>query len=103
MTVNDTNARAAGAAGLGKAPEVESVGLGTRANVRGQTPAAEDSVQLSQLSSYLQATDEKSPVRVAYVEQLRASVAAGQYQIDAQEVGRRMIDDALRNEPKQKP
>lgn len=55
-----------------------------------------DQIDLSGLSRALSAASSESPERVAQVEQLSETYASGNYRVDAEEVSRRIVEDALR-------
>lgn len=55
-----------------------------------------DQIDLSGLSRALSAASSESPERVAQVEQLSEIYAAGNYRVDAEEVSRRIVEDAQR-------
>lgn len=55
-----------------------------------------DQIDLSGLSRALSAASSESPERVAQIEQISEIYASGNYRVDAEEVSRRIVEDALR-------
>jgi flagellar biosynthesis anti-sigma factor FlgM len=101
MKVNDNGANPLAGGGLspgakqvgGAQPVERERGVGRRAGVEARGDG--DSVQLSSLGQALQAEDIDSPERLQRVEQLRNAVKAGRYEIDADQLGQKLVDDAL--------
>jgi anti-sigma28 factor (negative regulator of flagellin synthesis) len=61
--------------------------------------AGEDSTRqgldLSRLAHKLRVQQQNSPERQAYLKQLAEKIRRGEYQVDAAEVARKIVDDAL--------
>ncbi|MDX1980424.1 MAG: flagellar biosynthesis anti-sigma factor FlgM [Bryobacteraceae bacterium] len=92
---NGTNPLAGGGvSGAGGAQQVGGAGnAGKRQAIENKTEG--DSVQLSSLGRSLKAEDIDSPERQQRVEELRADFKAGRYEVDAGELGKKLIDDAI--------
>lgn len=98
MRIQDSNATPIGSRGLEKTDGAEATGRsrGRGAELRS---GGGDSVELSSLGSQLARLTADSPERAARLEQLAADVASGRYQVDAQAVSQRLLDDSLGNVP----
>jgi anti-sigma28 factor (negative regulator of flagellin synthesis) len=97
MKVNDSALTNAPASRLGGAKPAEDR-PGARKPETGA--ASRDTVQLSELSSRLaQPLESSSPERAAHLERLAALVRSGDYNPDALEISRGIIDEALSFEP----
>lgn len=55
-----------------------------------------DKVSLSGLSSAIVASQEDSPERALYLENLRAEVESGRYRVDSAALVKRVIDDSIK-------
>ncbi len=93
MKINQSGLDSAGVSQLGKTPGVRSGGT----EKGGLTRPDRDRVQLSDLSARLLASGEAGASdRAARVQQLSSDVRGGRYQVDAVELGRRLVDEAIR-------
>lgn len=101
MRVDDPNTtrvapEAAGGPGISRAQEtsrpVRAGAAGTARTVPGESP---DRVALSELGSRIRELAVDAPERAARLEKLSAEVGAGRYQVDALELSRRLIEQAL--------
>ena len=93
MKINQSPLDSSGVSQLGKTPGIGSGGAGKS----GLTRPDRDRVQLSDLSAHLLASSNAgAPDRAARVEQLSAEVRAGRYQVDAMELRRQMVSEAIR-------
>jgi flagellar biosynthesis anti-sigma factor FlgM len=93
MKINQSPLDPSGLSQLGRTPGVGSSGTERTA----QTKSDSDRVQLSGLSARLLASgDSGTPERAARVEQLTSDVRSGRYQVDAADLSRRMVDEAIR-------
>lgn len=101
MKVNESSLNQAAASHLGKARQTEAVTPGgPKKDGEAAAPLGSDRVQLSDLSGrLLKLLNTESPERAARFERLAAEVRSGRYEVDALAVSRRIIDDALTNEP----
>jgi flagellar biosynthesis anti-sigma factor FlgM len=86
MKVNDSNNSAI--TGALQAHQVQSGGPGVKS---GKQPGASDMVQLSSLSSQLNALQIDSPARSDRINQLSAMVANGSYVVDSKAVSAAII------------
>jgi anti-sigma28 factor (negative regulator of flagellin synthesis) len=50
---------------------------------------------ISSLAGYLRSLSRETPERAAYLEKLLAEVQSGRYSVDAHELSREIVDDAL--------
>ncbi len=93
MKINQSPLDQTGVSQLGRTGTVGSSGPGRG----GQTRPDRDRVQLSDLSSHLLAMAEAGGAdRSARVQQLSADYRAGRYQVDAHELSRCLVDEAIR-------
>ncbi len=101
MRVDDPNTNrlapeAPGGQGISRAQEAARP---LRAAVAGASRAASgespDRVALSELGSRIRELAVDGPERAARLEKLRVEVSAGRYQVDALELSRRLIEQAL--------
>lgn len=101
MRVEDPNTNrltpeAAGGQGIGKAQEatrpVRAAVAGASRAAPGESP---DRVALSELGSRIRELAVDAPERAARLEKLSVEVSAGRYQVDALELSRRLIEEAL--------
>lgn len=101
MRVNDPNTsgvapEALGGHGVGKAQEAarpaRAGAAGRSGSAAGETP---DRVALSELSSKVRELAVDAPERAARLERLAVEVGAGRYQVDALELSRRLVEEAL--------
>ncbi len=93
MKINQNLLDSSGLSQLGK---TSAAGTGG-ADKNGLARADRDRVQLSGLSAQLMAlSDAGSSERASRVQQLSADYRAGRYQVDSMELGRRMVDEAIR-------
>lgn len=101
MKVYDSSLNQAAASQLGKAREAEAAqGAGAKKSGGAQGAADADQVQLSDLSARLvKIMETASAERASRIERLATEFRAGRYQADAREVSRRIVDDALQNQP----
>ncbi|MGH9719662.1 MAG: flagellar biosynthesis anti-sigma factor FlgM [Bryobacteraceae bacterium] len=93
MKIHDRSQPGTGATqGTGRTEAVES--QGTAGVRRGRVEG--DSAELSGLAGKVAETiTGESPERLARLESLRAVVASGRYQVDAQAVSKKLVDEAL--------
>lgn len=100
MKVNDPNLTGA-AAGQTGGTGLEKTHL-TDAQRRGgigRDPSlaeVPDRVSLSAMSEQVKALSVDSPERIAKLEKLGSDVATGRYQVDAQALSQRLVEDALK-------
>ncbi len=103
MKVHDSSLNQAAASQLGKAQQGEAAqGAGAKkpGDAQGGAGGGADQVQLSDLSARLvKVMETASAERAGRIERLAAEFRAGRYQADAREVSRRIVDDALQNQP----
>jgi anti-sigma28 factor (negative regulator of flagellin synthesis) len=93
MKINQSPLDSAVVSQLGKTPGIGSGGAGSSA----QTQSDRDRVQLSGLSAVLLASgDAGASDRAARVQQLSSDVRSGRYQVDAQALSSRLVDEAIR-------
>ncbi len=93
MKVNQSPLDSSGVSQLGRAAGAGSGGTGKGTPVH----LDRDRVQLSGLSARLLASaDSGTAERTARISQLSADFRAGRYQVDAKELSRRLIDEAMR-------
>ncbi len=100
MKVNDPNLAGAaagqvGGSGLEKTQQAEV----NRRGGTGRDPSLSetpDKVSLSDLSARVKALGVDSPERVAKMEKLSSDVSAGRYEVNAQELSQRLVEDALK-------
>jgi anti-sigma28 factor (negative regulator of flagellin synthesis) len=93
MKVNQSPLDSSGLSQLGKTAGVGPGGAGKSSLSRSDR----DHIQLSDLSARLLASgDAGGSDRAAHVQQLSSDVRGGRYQVDAVEVSRRMVDEAIR-------
>lgn len=102
MRVNDSNSReisqqGVGSSGVGRTQEATRIERGSGVSSPAKTGGSDDRVQLSHLTSVLQAEDSQSPERAAKIEQLRADVASGRYKLDAKDLAKSMVDDVMKH------
>ena len=103
MKVNDPNLTGAAASQTG-GTGLEKTQL-TDAHRRGRTgrdpslAEAPDRVSLSAMSEHVKALAVDSPNRIAKLEKLSSDVATGRYQVDAQALSQRLVEDALKPAP----
>jgi flagellar biosynthesis anti-sigma factor FlgM len=98
MKVNDPNLPGLSSTQVGGTPAIESIG--ERQKKVDQTTATPDQVSLSSLSAKIRELDADSPERAARLERLSDEIQAGRYNVDAREVSKKIVNDAL-NEPTQ--
>ena len=92
MKINQGSLDSAGVSQLGKTPGIGSGGAGSSL-----TRSDRDRVQLSDLSAHLLASANASaPERAARVQQLTSDVRAGRYQVDAQALSHKLVEEAIR-------
>ena len=101
MKINNTNAQDIGSAQLQRTTGAEKT---ERSPAAGRAASTEtgDQVHLSSLGEQLQAlnsnvSNETTPERAAWLEQLSAAIANGTYEVDARTVSNSVIEDALKN------
>ncbi len=58
-------------------------------------PSGSDAVELSSFAKHIGDLQEGSPAREARVAELREQVQSGKYEVDAEAVARKMIDEAF--------
>ncbi|MBI4877183.1 MAG: flagellar biosynthesis anti-sigma factor FlgM [Acidobacteria bacterium] len=92
MRINDQNSTGISSSQIGRTQETEAGGRSGRA---GGSAAAGDQVELSSLAERLRETSADMPERAAYLRTLSAEIQAGEYQVDAAELGRKIVDSAL--------
>ena len=100
MKVNDPNLTGAsagqvGGTGLEKTQQADvnrRGGIGRDPSL-GDTP---DKVSLSGMSAQVKALGVDSPERIAKLEKLSSDVATGRYQVDAQALSQRLVEDAMK-------
>jgi flagellar biosynthesis anti-sigma factor FlgM len=93
MKINQSPLDPSGVSQAGRTAETGSNGTARSAGMR----PASDRVQLSDLSARLLALgDAGAPDRAARVQQLSADVRSGRYQVDASDLSRRLVDEAMR-------
>ncbi len=97
MKVHDSNlagppAGSSAATAPDKARQAERLAPDARRTADPLTAESPDKVSLSALSAQLRAQGAQSPERAARLAEL---VRSGRYQIDAAELSRRLVDDAL--------
>lgn len=100
MRVNDNGGAnpltGAGIGGAERTQGTQQVG-GAGGDRRGRVERGDgDSVQLSSLGQALQASDVESPERLEQVDQLRGAVQSGRYEVNAEDLSRKLVDDALK-------
>ena len=93
MRIND--AVATGVSGLGQPNPVPPEAPASRERTAASDAAVLDRLQLSNLSSRLSVGRSDSSERGARVSQLSALVSAGRYQVDAQAVAGKLIEEHL--------
>ena len=101
MKVNDLNLTgvspdAIGGAGLDRARQTESIQRGRPNEANPYAGEFGDSVSLSKLSGEIRASGIESPERAARLEKLSSDVQSRRYQVDAGELSRRLIADAMK-------
>jgi len=101
MRVNDPNLNGiqrntAEGAALEKSRQTDGIRQGSRAGSGPEDSGSPDSVSLSMLSGHLRALHVDSSQRLQRINKLSAEVATRQYQVDAVELSRRLIDDAMK-------
>lgn len=93
MKVNDPNLSRLSSTNVGGTKATETgQERGSKVN---QKTSGGDQVSLSSLGSNLSTEATESPERAARIKQLTEDVAAGRYQVDAKEVSKKIIDDAI--------
>ena len=93
MKINQSLLDSSGVTQLGKTSGTGPGGAATS----GLGRADRDRVQLSDLSARLLASSEVGASdRASRVEQLATEVRSGRYQVDAAELSRRLVDEAIR-------
>lgn len=93
MKINQSPLDSSSVSQLGRTPGVEPGGAGKSALTRSDR----DRVQLSDLSARLLASaDTGASDRAARVQQISSDVRGGRYQVDAVELSRRLVDEAIR-------
>lgn len=55
----------------------------------------QNSTGISSLAGYLRSLSPETPERAAHLEKLSAEVQSGRYSVDAHELSRKIVDDAL--------
>lgn len=99
MKIDQRSLDPAAASQLGKAQETPGVTPGDGRSAAERAKAEGDRVQLSDLSGRLLAmASAETPERAARIDRLAGEVRGGQYQVDAAEVSRRIIDEAVGHE-----
>jgi len=98
MKVNDPNLANLSAAQVNAARGVDTAAAKQKTSGGGGKPGS-DQVTLSTLGGHLQSLDPQSPERVAYLEKLSADVSSGRYKVDAHAVGKKIVEDALKEVP----
>jgi hypothetical protein len=101
MKVNDPNLTAMTPDTVGgarpdraqQADQLQRRSIGGAGSVAGQSP---DSVSLSGLSSHIRALNVESPDRLQKLDRLSEDVSTNKYQVDAQELSNRLVEDAIR-------
>ncbi len=101
MKVHDPNlagspVNSAGSTGPGKAQQSGRLAPGSRSVTDPLAADSPDQVSLSALSGRLRALSVDSPERLARLDRLAEKVRGGRYEVDAHEVSRRLVDDALK-------
>lgn len=101
MRVDDPNTtrvapEAPGGQGISRAQEMSrSVRAGAAGSARTVPGESADRVALSELGSRIRELAVDAPERAVRLEKLSAEVGAGRYQVDALELSRRLIEQAL--------
>lgn len=85
-----------GGAGLNRSQQTDAIQRRTGAGAGTGIGESPDSVSLSGLSSQLRAMNVESPERLERLEKLSADVETNKYQVNAHQVGDRLIEDAIR-------
>jgi flagellar biosynthesis anti-sigma factor FlgM len=99
MKVNDPNLT--GAVGGASVPAAKTTQTGRVGSTNGAsrttetTSAGGDGVALSSLAQSLRATDSESPERAAQVAALEKAYAEGSYNVDAEAVAGKIVDEAV--------
>lgn len=97
MKIDPRTLDPASASQAGKAQETTGVSSGDSGGRAGRAHADADRVDLSDLSGLLLASASvDAPERAARVERLAAEVRSGRYKVDAEEVSRRIVGEAIR-------
>ncbi len=97
MQINDAalgGLTSGAASGAGRAEAVDSVSLKTKQGGASKSTGS-DAISLSSLAQQVNDLDADSSARAAKVEQLRADYQSGRYQVDAQELASKLIDDSI--------
>lgn len=99
MRINESNSSLPGA-GIGGADRTQGtqgtsgVGPGGRRGGLERTGDG-DQIQLSNLGQALQAEEPDSAERASRVAKLQSDVQSGRYEVDAEDLSRKLIDDAI--------
>jgi negative regulator of flagellin synthesis FlgM len=104
MRIDDKNMSGIGSTNVGGAQGAQEVdrarsGAARTAGGSGQP----DQVQLSGLAEQLQALQPGSDAREAELNRLRELVQTGRYQVDAEQVSRALVEDALSEGAAERP
>ena len=97
MRINDPNTPGLSPSQIGGTNAAEPAGQ--KQKKVDQSTGLRDEVSLSSLSARIRELDTESPERAAYLERLSADVQAGRYKVDALEISKKIVNDAL-NEPR---
>jgi flagellar biosynthesis anti-sigma factor FlgM len=92
MKVNDSTVTNNSAYGVGKTQETEAAGQSGRARQQRVGSAASDQAEISSTAGILQS---EASSRAERVEQLRDAVQSGRYQVDAEAVSKRIVEESL--------
>ena len=100
MRVNDPSTNglapeALGGQGVQKSHQTAQPGRGSAARSAMAPGESPDRVALSELSNRVRELAVEAPDRTARLERLRLEVSAGRYQVDALELSRQLIEEAL--------
>jgi flagellar biosynthesis anti-sigma factor FlgM len=93
MRINDQNLAGISSSQPGRVQETETGSRQVRGG--GAGGAGQDQVNLSNLAGSLSSLSPETPERTERLEKLSAEVRAGRYSVDAHEVSRKIVDDAI--------